>query len=193
MDKMNQGECVVKMRHLKPRIVMTRSGAPGGINTDPHGKPTRSALTSIAKIIVWLMEEWYAHLLQDRRGALLICDRYYHDLLVDPVRYRYGGPLWMATLIGRLMPQPELWVLLDSPAEVLQMRKQEVSWEESERQRKAYLAFVSKQRKYLIVDATIPLDKLIVELVCVFKTALVKKDDGHRGNCRFAGRSRDSR
>jgi hypothetical protein len=29
----------------------------------------------------------------DRKQTLLICDRYYHDLLVDPLRYRYGGPL----------------------------------------------------------------------------------------------------
>ena len=125
---------------------------------------SRSAFTSVAKIIVWLIEEWYAHVLFDRRGELLICDRYYHDLLIDPLRYRYGGPLWIARLVGRLMPQPQLWVLLDAPAEVLQARKPEVTCEESARQRQEYAIFVRTQRKHAIVDAAQSLDRVVIEV-----------------------------
>jgi thymidylate kinase len=127
----------------------------------------------VAKIFVWLIEEWYAHLFLDKRWTVLICDRYYHDLLVDPMRYRYGGPSWIARLIGRLMPQPELWVLLDAPADVLQARKQEVTWKESARQRQEYAVFVSRQRKHVIVDAAQPLDKMVAELMHLLKTALI--------------------
>jgi len=164
MNRLNQAKSVVTMRHLKPQIVLARRGELEAINSNPHGKPLRSALTSIAKILVWFMEEWYAHLFQDERNALLICDRYYHDLLVDPIRYLYGGPLWMARLIGELMPQPELWVLLDAPAEILQMRKQEVGRVESARQRQAYLTFVSKRRQHIIVDSAQPLDCVIADV-----------------------------
>jgi len=125
---------------------------------------SRSAFTSVAKIIVWLIEEWYAHVLCDRRGELLICDRYYHDLLIDPLRYRYGGSLWIARLVGRLMPQPQLWVLLDAPAEVLQARKPEVTCEESARQRQEYAIFVRTQRKHAIVDAAQSLDRVVIEV-----------------------------
>jgi len=149
------------MRHLKPCLVMLRPCEPGTIVADPHGKPPRSALTSLAKIILWLFEEWFANCFQDKKKTLLICDRYYHDILVDPKRYRYGGPVSAAKLIGRLMPQPNLWVLLDAPAEVLQTRKQEVSREETSRQRNAYLAFVKAQKYYVIVDAAQSLDKVI--------------------------------
>lgn len=164
MSRLCQEKCAVKVRHLKPRIVLAQRGEPGAINVDPHSKPPRSAITSIAKIVIWLMEEWYAHLFQDRPGTLLICDRYYHDLLVDSIRYRYGGPQWMARLAGKLMPQPQLWVLLDAPAEVLQARKQEVSPAESARQRQAYLAFIRKQRQYAIVDASQSLDRVIADV-----------------------------
>jgi thymidylate kinase len=164
LDRLNQGNNIVKMRYLKPQIVFARRGEPVTINPDPHGKPCRSTLTSIAKIVVWLMEEWYAHLLWDRRDALLICDRYYHDLLVDPVRYRYGGPMWMAKIIGILMPQPELWVLLDAPVEVLQARKQEVSWSESSRQRQAYKDFVARQRVHIIADSSQTLNRVVLEV-----------------------------
>jgi thymidylate kinase len=158
------GSRAVKVRHLKPQVILPQRGEPGAIVTNPHGKPPRSALTSLAKILVWLIEEWCAHLFQDKKQTLVICDRYYHDLLVDPLRYRYGGPLWIARLVGRLMPQPRLWVLLDAPAELLQARKQEVTRQESARQRQAYLAFVSQQRQYAIVDASQLLDKVTADV-----------------------------
>jgi thymidylate kinase len=64
------------------------------------------------------------------------------------------------------MPQPRLWVLLDAPAEVLQTRKQEVSMEETARQRDAYRAFVQNQKDYVIVNAAQSLNEVIAEVEC---------------------------
>jgi len=177
MQNLSQGGRVAKMRYLKPQIVMVRRGDQVTINPDPHGKSPRSELTSVAKIFVWLIEEWWAHLFRDKRGVVLICDRYYHDLLIDPIRYRYGGPLWIAKLVGRLMPEPGLWALLDAPADVLQARKQEVARKESERQRQAYLTFVSKRHKYVIVDAAQSLDHVVIEVEHAIRTTLTNKED----------------
>lgn len=161
--RLSDGGRAVTMRHLKPRL-FARSGDTVTVVTDPHAKAPRTALVSVAKILVWLMEEWYASLFQDRTNTLLICDRYYHDLLVDPKRYRYGGPAWLARFIGDLMPQPDLWVLLDVPTEVLQARKQEVSLEETARQRNAYRAFIQSQRNFVIVDADRSLEVVATEI-----------------------------
>lgn len=169
LGKLAQGDRVVKMRHLKPFLISLQSGEPGAIVIDPHGKPSRSALLSIVKIIVWCLEEWYVTCFKDRNETLLIYDRYYHDLLIDPRRYRYGGPQWAAKIIGELIPQPKLWVLLDAPALVLQARKQEVTPEETSRQRQAYLAFVRKQKRYVIVDASQSLDRVVAELESALK------------------------
>jgi thymidylate kinase len=160
--RFDQAGRVVTMRYLKPDLVFSHRGE-ATVNAVPHGKPSRSALSSLAKILVWLMEEWYANLIWDKKGTLLICDRYYHDLLVDPKRYRYGGPAWAAKLVGKLMPQPKLWILLDASAEVLQARKQEVTIDETARQRYAYSDFVRKQRKYVIVDASQSLGRVIAD------------------------------
>jgi thymidylate kinase len=161
------------MRHLKPSYVMPRPAGSQAIVTDPHGKPPRSALVSVGKILVWLIEEWYANVFQDRKDELLICDRYYHDLLIDPRRYRYGGPEWAARHVGELMPQPDLWVLLDAPAEVLQARKQEVPLEETLRQRNAYLSFIHGRKHSAIVDAAQSLDKVIADVEHAVLKALV--------------------
>jgi thymidylate kinase len=166
IGKLGDGRHIVRMRHLKPRLVSLQPGKPATIVVDPHGKPQRSALISLAKILTWLMEEWFANLFHDRMDELLICDRYYHDLLIDPLRYRYGGPAWAARLIGNLMPQPDLWVLLDAPVDVLQARKQEVPPEETLRQRKAYRAFVQGQKSAVIVDADRSLDQVIADVEC---------------------------
>jgi thymidylate kinase len=178
IDVLSHKGHMVKMRHLRPRLVTLRRGDSVTAVTDPHGKPPRSTLVSIAKITVWLMEEWFASLFLDRKNALLICDRYYHDLLVDPARYRYGGPEWVARSVARLMPQPDLWVLLDAPAEVLQARKREVPLEETCRQRDAYLSFIRNHRNFAVVDAAQPLDKVIADV----EAAIIRSPNLSDGN-----------
>jgi len=177
LDKLRQSGHTVIMRHLKPQIIVRRRGEPVTIVTDPHGKPARSNFSSVAKIFVWLIEEWYANFFWDKQDVLLICDRYYHDLLIDPIRYRYGGPLWIARLVGSVFPRPMLWVLLDAPAEILQARKQEVSVEETMRQRSEYLSFVQKQSRHAIVDASQPLDEVIVAVESAILCAVNQGDD----------------
>jgi hypothetical protein len=180
MGRLECGGRAVKMRHLKPRFVAQLRNQPDIIVVDPHGKPPRGALLSLVKIVVWLIEEWYAHLFHETKETVLLCDRYYHDLLVDPKRYRFGAPVWTAALVGRLMPLPKLWILLDAPANVFQARKQEVTPEETARQRDAYRAFVRKQQQHVIVDASQPLDKVIADAAHAIKKALIE-DVGNRG------------
>lgn len=169
----------MQIRHLKPNILTSQQDGTISICPDPHSLPPRSTLFSLAKIFVWLIEEWYANLFLDKKEVLLICDRYYHDLLVDSKRYRYGGPRWAANLVGQLVQKPDLWVLLDAPAEILQSRKREVPFEESSRQRQEYLAFVRSQRNYVIIDASQSLDKVIVDA----KRAIVHALTENKGNC----------
>jgi len=164
VEKLNLRGCAVEVRHLKPRIVFAGRGEPVTIVVDPHGKPPRSAFLSMVKIVVWLFEEWYAQIFLDKRDCVLLCDRYYHDLLIDPKRYRYGGPQWVARLIGGLMPRPKLWILLDAPPAVLRARKQEVSPQETARQREAYLAFIRRQRNSATVEASRLLENVIADV-----------------------------
>jgi thymidylate kinase len=149
------------VEHLRPRW-SSRAGSTVSIVEDPHGKPLRSAFTSTAKIVLWLAVAWIDRFCSGNKvSRLRLWDRYYHDLLIDPRRYRYGGPMWLARLVGRMMPQPQLWILLDAPAEVLQARKREVSFEETARQRQAYREFVGQQPNGIIIDAAQPLDRVI--------------------------------
>ncbi|MFZ1085830.1 MAG: hypothetical protein WAN35_12775 [Terracidiphilus sp.] len=168
----------VKVRHLKHRIAFPDQGDASGVVEDPHGKPPRSLLISVGKVLLWLAEEWYGTLFLDKRRDLLIYDRYYHDLLIDSKRYRYGGPRWLAVVIGLLVPRPRLWLLLDAPSKVLQARKREVSPEESERQRQAYLDFVRKQQNHVVIHAEQSLNKVVADTEKAITGAL-REDEGH--------------
>jgi len=74
----------------------------------------------------------------------------------DPRRDRYGAPMWMARLVGRLIPQPGMYLVLDAPAEILQQRKQEVSFVASKHQRLAYLRLASSIPNAVVIDASEP-------------------------------------
>jgi thymidylate kinase len=152
--------------HLRPRILS--GGAHGQIpNTDPHGQALRGAVISSAKVLYlcadYVLGYWFRVRPLLVASKLVVFDRYYHDLLIDPRRFRYGGPRWLAHAVARLIPMPDLVLILDAPAEVLQARKREVSVEESARQSAAYRAAAlstAMRGRVLLIDAARPLDQV---------------------------------
>jgi thymidylate kinase len=132
---------------------------------DPHAQTPRSLLISSVKLIYWLLDCWYGYFIAirpaRRRSGLVIFDRYYPDILVDPARYRLpASSLRIASWLAALAPRPDLYVLLDAPAEVVQRRKHEVSLPESQRQRLAYLAVFESMPAKLLVDADAPVNQV---------------------------------
>ena len=91
------------------------------------------------------------------RSDFVQFDRYFHDVLVDSLRYRYGGPAWYAAFLCRLLPEPDLVILLDADADLIFARKSELSRAEIQRQRAAYrqLRFKRARVVYVATDAGI--------------------------------------
>ena len=136
------------------------------LSRDPHDKPSRGFVFSLVKLGLWWADYTLLGYAADvyprlRRCEMVLFDRYYHDLLVDPRRHRYGGPMWLARFVGRIFPRPHLVMLLDAPAEVLHARKQEVSLEETVRQREAYLDLVKRLPNGHVVDASKPVQEVV--------------------------------
>ena len=140
--------------HLMPGLL--RKGGDGKPVTDPHGHPPRSWLTSLLKLGYYWLDYTLGYRLKIRpalvRSALVLFDRYYDDLLLDPKRYRYGGPMAAARGLRRFIPRPDLFLVLDVPVETLLARKQEVPKEEAERQVKAYRAFARSTPNAFLLD-----------------------------------------
>jgi thymidylate kinase len=131
---------------------------------DPHGKQPRGGAASFAKL-GWLWLNWWigwlGSLRQASRSGVVLFDRYHADLLVDPRRYRYGGPMWIARGASRLMPQPDLVIFLDADPDTLLSRKQEVGREALQESRNAYLQLAASNPKVQVVDASKPLTEVV--------------------------------
>ncbi len=156
----------VELGHWRPKPFSQQNTDTPAAADDPHGQLPRGSLGSALKL-AWLgfnwWVAWFRRLRRESRNGFVLFDRYNGDLLVDPRRYRYGGPTAIARLAVRMMPQPDLVIFLDAPPEVLLSRKQEVGEEVLATARTEYLVFCRAETRSLIVDASQPLDKVIAE------------------------------
>src|SRR3990172_764399 len=96
--------------HLRPHFGV--GSASRGVVADPHDSPPRGPLLSCAKVALWLAGYYISYLIDILprliRSTLVLFDRHYCDILVDPRRYRYGGPRWLAGMLSR-------WAFLGNP------------------------------------------------------------------------------
>jgi thymidylate kinase len=148
-----------KLFHYRPQLIAKRKD--NRPVTDPHGQTPRGALMSMVYFSVFFADclVGYFFVVKPRlvRAGFVQFDRYFHDVLVDPRRYRYGGPKWYAKFLSRLLPEPDLVILLDANEDLILSRKTELTRTEIQRQRKAYaeLRFRRAKKVYVRTDTGI--------------------------------------
>lgn len=155
---------LVALGHWRPQALDGGNPAAAATADNPHGQVPRGALTSLLKLgWLWLnwWLGWWRFLKRSSKEGVVLFDRYHADLLIDPRRYRYGGPMWIARLASRCMPQPDLVIFLDAPPEVLLARKQEVGRNALENARRKYLDLCTGHPRFKVVDASQSLDQVI--------------------------------
>ena len=144
------------------------SPSSGEAVTNPHGKPPRNAIVSLACFEVHWLEFFLGWLLRVRpvvfKGGLVLIDRFYYDFFVDQRRYRLRVPRIIVRCGYALLPKPDLVFLLDASPEILQLRKQEVAPAETARQRAAYGELVKNFKNGVIVDASQPPEKVAADI-----------------------------
>lgn len=172
--------------HLFPGwLPLGGRGAAGRETVDnPHETASRTMLSSVLKLVVWYFEFTLGRAMKLwrplERGSLILFDRYAYDILVDPRRYRYGGPSWLARAFARAVPKPDLCIALDAPAQTLISRKTEISLDELERQRHAYAALVGSMKNGRVVDAAQPLEKVTAGIGDIILELLAKRAEKRR-------------
>jgi hypothetical protein len=142
--------------HWRPNVIF-RKKVTDGVVESPHDAVARSAIASAVQLAVLLLD-WRLGLLikinRDRgRLRIPLFDRNFWDIVVDPIRYRNSLSVGALYLFCRLCPQPSMTIVLDSPTHVVQSRKKEVTPEETERQRIAYLSLGGVIKSCYIVNS----------------------------------------
>ncbi|MGI8773566.1 MAG: hypothetical protein ACR2KQ_00935 [Actinomycetota bacterium] len=144
-------------------------GAPVDIDASvPHSRPPRGTVTSLVLLLYYWVDfrvGGITRVLWPRwRTGLVVGERGWWDFLVDPRRYRLKDAPRLVSLLGRLLPKPDLLVILEGPAEAMFARKSELSVEELERQSLRWRQIPAPAGDRLIVDTSQPPDR-VVELV----------------------------
>jgi thymidylate kinase len=153
--------------HYRPRTI-GRIG-PGRPVSAPHSQPARSYAASIGYAVTVFADHWLAYFLRLRRlmrtQCLIIFDRSYVDILIDPVRYRYGGPKRLIEVLKQLLPiQQCLYVVLDADPTLILTRKTELGEQELIRQREAYCRWAAGELSAVVVKNESDVDSTVTKL-----------------------------
>jgi serine acetyltransferase/thymidylate kinase len=160
----------LKNRPLTPFVdVHTMDLRPRILRPDPRvrAKTPRGRLGTIAKLLMFAVDYWLGFYVQIRprlvSGMLVVSNRYYDDVFVDPLRYRLAGAFTFARALLPWIPRPDLWLVLDAPAEVIASRSGALPAEESSRQRSEYRRLLRGYENVVVLDARQELSPLAAE------------------------------
>jgi thymidylate kinase len=109
----------------------------------PHNQKVRSTSTSFLKLNLFFFESligyWLKIFPKKAKSHFVLFDRYFIDVLADPVRYRIKAKKIYIKALHFILPKPDIWIIIDLPTDVLLKRKQELSYETAEELRQSYL------------------------------------------------------
>src|SRR5690606_29865513 len=146
---------------LRPRLMRP-------VPVQPESRVPRGRLGTMAKLLMFLADYWLGYWLQIRpllvRSTLIVSNRYYDDILVDPLRYRIDRPRHFVRLLLAWIPRPELWLVFDAPGEALQRADGQPLAPEALRLRGEYRRVLRRhQEEVVALDARQDLDALTAQ------------------------------
>jgi len=168
---------VVEKDHPRIQSSFVRASSEMTPGAEFKAQTPRSSLVSMANVLAWLLDEWLNQFFGKRNLTLRITENCWCDLLAAPGRYRYGGPKWFARFVGKLFPSPDLWIMLDPLADNLQTTNPDVHPAKIRRQLDVYRAFVKTRRRYVILDASQPADRVTESAYAAIIDTLAQRAD----------------
>jgi serine O-acetyltransferase len=161
---------------LRPGVMRASTIKPGqsARKLEPRGR-----FTTIVKLMMFVADYWLGYWLWIRpklvRSTLVVSNRYFDDVLVDPRLYRIDHALAFARLLLRWVPRPQLWLVFDIPSQVLQERQAELGEEEAARQRVEYRRLLGGHENVVVLDADQPLDRVVAQAECAIASQLARR------------------
>lgn len=147
----SQAGIPVSRFHYRPGLIGGRVEGSSATVT-PHAQAQRPLLSGVLKLLVVALDMTVGYLVRwrrPRRRGLLIVERGWWDMAVDPRRYRLSPRLvGLVRRVGAIVPRPDLLVVLAGDAEAINARKPEIGVDEVTRQLQAWegIAHVAARR-----------------------------------------------
>ena len=137
-----------KYLHLKPYIIFQDKRT---VIKNPHNQKKSSFTISLLRLFAWLIS-YKIFFFQNKIKKIYFFDRYAHDILIDPLRYKNNLSKYTTKFILSFFPKPDLWIFLNPSIRTIKLRKIELSDIELKRQIKDYSIFFKNKKNVLILD-----------------------------------------
>lgn len=141
----------VSRLHLTPGLLPPPArllGRASGDVTQPHARTASGRAASLARVAYLATDTllgWGPRVSMPRiRSGLVVIERGWRDLEVDPRRYRLSAGAWAVRALGRILPRADLTLVLGAPSAQIHARKPELAIDEIERQQTAWQEIASR-------------------------------------------------
>lgn len=131
--------------HWRPNVLPHSAALIGDGEHDspqPHRKSQHGPLLSLCLLLYHWADFHLGHLLRVLpvrvRSGLVLWERGWWDIAIDPRRYRLRVPRQLVRFLGTTIRQPDLVLILEASPDVISVRKAELSREELVRQTAAW-------------------------------------------------------
>jgi thymidylate kinase len=118
---------------LLPKLSRTSHSAPPAF-APPPDTAAYGYFVSLVRYLYYLSDfvlgYWFVVYPKRRRNGLVIGERWYYDVIVNPARYGFRLPLWLLRAGARFVPKPDLTLLLEADPAAIHERKPELTTEQ---------------------------------------------------------------
>ena len=146
--------------HLKPYILIKDRRT---VIKYPQNQKKSMPLISLLRLLSWLIS-YKIFFSQNKKKKIYIFDRYAHDILVDPKRYKHNLYKTLTKFILSFFPAPDLWIFLKPTLKTIKSRKVELTDNEMRRQIKEYSIFFKNKNNVLILNTNVQSNILIKKI-----------------------------
>jgi len=136
--------------HLKPYILFKDRRT---IVKDPHSENKSTTIFSLFRLFSWFMS-YKIFFFVNKKKKIFIFDRYAHDVIIDPIRYKHNLPYNITNFLLNIFPKPDLWIYLKPSVKTLKSRKFELSEQELKSQIKKYSTFFRTKKNVLVLNTS---------------------------------------
>jgi hypothetical protein len=158
--------------HWRPGILPRPGSLIGRRPPDPelpHGSPPSAAAPSFARLVYYWLDHVVGYWLRiwpfRLRSGLILMERGFRDLEVDPRRYRVRLPPGILRAFSRTVPRADLTLVLSGSPAVFHDRKPELPLPEVARQTRYWEQIARKSDRTQHINAGRPPDEVLAEAI----------------------------
>lgn len=160
--------------HWRPNLLpklrrgLIAGDAEGASIEAPSGISKYRGVVSLARFFYYWLDfvlgYWLVIYPRKAQTTLIIGERYFPDVLVHPQRYGFAVPNWLMRAAARLVPSPDLLILLSDDPAVIYARKPELSPAAIAAQLAGYGSEIKHWGRAVVVQTKGGIDALVVQI-----------------------------